>query len=125
MPAADSCHGTGSSRDHLHREQADPARSASLLAGAEGAERDVGHGTIPDGGTLGLPSVSRHGTIDSIMTPDSKQRIIHALDDLPENATVEQAIERLYFLAKVEKGISQLDKGEAVDHEEVKRRFGL
>ena len=59
------------------------------------------------------------------MTGHSKERIIHALDDLPEDATVEQAIERLYFLAKIEKGVSQLDNGEAIDHEEVKRRFGL
>ena len=54
-----------------------------------------------------------------------KQRIIHALDDLPDDATVEQAIERLYFLAKVEKGLAQLDNGESLSHEEVKRRFGL
>jgi len=54
-----------------------------------------------------------------------KQRIIHALDDLPEDATVEQAIERLYFLAKVEKGLAQLDNGEGVAHDEVKRRFGV
>ena len=55
----------------------------------------------------------------------SKQRIIHALDDLPDDATVEQAIERLYFLAKVEKGAAQLDRGEGIDHQEVKRRLGL
>ena len=54
-----------------------------------------------------------------------KQRILHALDDLPDDATVEQAIERLYFLAKVEKGLSQLDSGEGIDHEEVKRRLGF
>ena len=54
-----------------------------------------------------------------------KQRILHALDDLPDDATVEQAIERLYFLAKVEKGVSQLDGDEGIDHDEVKRRLGL
>lgn len=54
-----------------------------------------------------------------------KQRIIQALDDLPDDATVEQAMERLYVLAKVEKGLAQLDQGRSVAHEEVKRRFGL
>jgi predicted transcriptional regulator len=54
-----------------------------------------------------------------------KQRILEALNDLPENATVEEAIERLYFLAKVEKGFAQLDAGQGLDHEEVKRRAGL
>ena len=54
-----------------------------------------------------------------------KQRILQALDDLPDNATVEQAIELLYLLAKVEKGLAQLDCGEGLSHEEVKRRFSL
>lgn len=55
----------------------------------------------------------------------NKQRILNALDDLPEDASVEDAIERLYFLAKVEKGFGQLDAGESIDHDEVKRRVGL
>jgi hypothetical protein len=55
----------------------------------------------------------------------NKQRILDALDDLPEDASVEEAIERLYFLAKVEKGFSQLDSGQSLDHDEVKRRVGL
>jgi predicted transcriptional regulator len=55
----------------------------------------------------------------------SKQRILNALDDLPEDASVEDAIERLYFLAKVEKGFAELDAGQSLDHDEVKRRVGL
>jgi hypothetical protein len=55
----------------------------------------------------------------------SKQRILDALDTLSDDASVEQAIERLYFLAKIEKGLAQLDAGQSVDHEEVKRRVGL
>jgi predicted transcriptional regulator len=55
----------------------------------------------------------------------NKQRILDALDDLPEDASVEDAIERLYFLAKVEKGLGQLDAGQSLDHDEVKRRVGL
>jgi predicted transcriptional regulator len=54
-----------------------------------------------------------------------KQRILDALSDLAEDASVEEAIERLYFLAKTEKGLGQLDAGESLDHEEVKRRAGL
>ena len=55
----------------------------------------------------------------------NKQRILDALGDLSDDASVEEAIERLYFLAKVEKGIAQLDAGQGLDHEEVKRRIGL
>ena len=55
----------------------------------------------------------------------NKQRILNALDDLPEDASVEDAIERLYFLAKAEKGFAQLDAGQSLDHDDVKRRVGL
>jgi len=55
----------------------------------------------------------------------NKQRILDALSDLADDASVEEAIERLYFLAKAENGLGQLDAGQGIDHEEVKRRFGL
>lgn len=54
-----------------------------------------------------------------------KQRILDALNDLADDASIEDAMERLYFLAKIEKGLAQLDAGESIDHEEVKRRVGL
>ena len=55
----------------------------------------------------------------------SKQRILDALSDLSDDASVEEAMERLYFLAKVEKGLAQLDAGVGVDHQELMRRMGL
>lgn len=55
----------------------------------------------------------------------NKQRILNALENLDDDATVEEAIERLYFLTKVERGREQLDRGEGLDHEEVLRRVGL
>ena len=55
----------------------------------------------------------------------SKQRILSALDDLPEDASVEEAMERLYLLTKIERGLAQLDAGQSLDHDEVKRRMGL
>ena len=54
-----------------------------------------------------------------------KQRILDALNDLPDDASVEEAIERLYFLARVEKGLAQLDAGQSLDHDDVMRRVGL
>jgi hypothetical protein len=55
----------------------------------------------------------------------NKQRILDALDDLPADASVEDAIERLCLLGNVEKGLAQLDAGQGLDHDEVKRRLGL
>ena len=90
------------------------------------------HGESPPNDVQALPAEALvfhldppDGIVPRMTTSPGKQRIIHALDDLPEDATVEQAIERLYFFAKVEKGVAQLDNGEGISHEEVKRRFGL
>ena len=46
-------------------------------------------------------------------------------EDLPADASVDDAIERLVFLAKIEKGLKQLDRGKGIPHDEVKRRLGL
>jgi predicted transcriptional regulator len=54
----------------------------------------------------------------------TKERILEALRNLPPDATVDDAIERLVFMAKVEEGLAQLDAGQGVPNEEVKRRFG-
>ncbi|OHB98774.1 MAG: hypothetical protein A2W74_03040 [Planctomycetes bacterium RIFCSPLOWO2_12_38_17] len=52
-----------------------------------------------------------------------KEKIINSLRDLPEKTTVEEAMERLYLLAKIEKGIKQADEGECVSHEEAKEKM--
>ena len=55
-------------------------------------------------------------------TSQVKTDIVRVIQDLPEDATVEDAMERLYFLAKVERGLEQSD-GETISHEEIKTRF--
>ena len=59
----------------------------------------------------------------SMATPDLKRKIVEAVESLPENATVDDAIERLYFLAKIERGLEQSAAGELIPHEEIKQRF--
>ena len=53
-----------------------------------------------------------------------KERILEALRDLPSDASIDDAIERLVFLARIDEGLAELDAGQGVPHEEVKRRFG-
>jgi len=55
--------------------------------------------------------------------PTIKQQVIEALEQLPADASFEDAMERIYFLSKVQRGLEQLDRGEVIDHDEVKRRF--
>jgi predicted transcriptional regulator len=55
----------------------------------------------------------------------TRDRMIEALRELPPDASVDDAIERMVFLAKIEEGLAQLGRGEGISHDEVKRRFGL
>lgn len=54
-----------------------------------------------------------------------KQLVLKAIEDLPADASIEDAMERLYFLAKVYRGLADADAGRFVSHEDVKARFGL
>ena len=55
----------------------------------------------------------------------TRERMIEAIRELPEDASVDDAIERLVFLAKIEEGLAQLDRGEGIPHDDVKQRLGL
>ena len=52
-----------------------------------------------------------------------KKKILEVVEQLPEDATIEDAIERLYFLPKIEKGIREADAGLTVPHDEAKKRL--
>ena len=52
-----------------------------------------------------------------------KQQMLKTIEELPENASVEDAIERLFFIHKVERGIGQSDRGELVSQAEARERM--
>ena len=53
----------------------------------------------------------------------AKQKVLEAMEKLPPDATVEDAIELLVLLAKIERGLAELDAGQGVEHSEAKRRL--
>lgn len=57
------------------------------------------------------------------MTPTTKDRIRELADRLPPDATIEDAIERLVFLKKIDRGLAEAHAGQLVDHDEVERAF--
>ena len=59
------------------------------------------------------------------MPQSAKKLLKEAVDNLPADATVEDAMERLLFLAKIEQGIAEADTGKTLSHEEVRKRLGL
>lgn len=48
----------------------------------------------------------------------TKERILSVIQSLDDDASIDQAIDRLYLLRKVEIGIQQADAGEVVEHDE-------
>ncbi len=52
-----------------------------------------------------------------------KDKVIQAVKGLPENASIEDAMERLLFIGKVEKGLQQADAGETIPHDQVKEKM--
>jgi predicted transcriptional regulator len=55
--------------------------------------------------------------------PAAKERILKAVEELPDDVTLDEAIEKLCFLAKVERGLQQANAGETIPHDEVKERL--
>jgi hypothetical protein len=53
----------------------------------------------------------------------AKEQVLKAIEELPEDATVEDALETLYLLYKVERGIRQADQGDLVDQAEARERM--
>jgi len=52
-----------------------------------------------------------------------KQFVMESIERLPEDASLEVIAERVEFLAALRKGLGQLERGETLPHEEVKRQL--
>ncbi len=52
-----------------------------------------------------------------------KQLVLNAINDLPDDAPLSDIVERVEFLAAVQKGLDQLDQGPGIPHDEVKRQL--
>lgn len=53
-----------------------------------------------------------------MITNDAKQKALEAVQRLPAESTLEEVIEQLYLLYKVERGLAEADAGDTVPHEE-------
>jgi predicted transcriptional regulator len=51
----------------------------------------------------------------------TKDKVLEVVNELPSEFDLEELIEQLLFIDKVEKGLKQLDEGETKDHEDVKK----
>jgi predicted transcriptional regulator len=52
-----------------------------------------------------------------------KEMVLEAIRELPDDASVREIADRLEFLAAIQVGLDQLDRGDGIPHEEVKRQL--
>jgi predicted transcriptional regulator len=52
-----------------------------------------------------------------------KQFALESISQLPENVTMDEISRRLEFLVAVRKGLEQVERGDVVSHDEVKREL--
>ena len=54
---------------------------------------------------------------------DAKRAALHTIQELPDDSTWEEIQERINFMAAVRKGLSELDEGKRISHEDVTTEF--
>jgi predicted transcriptional regulator len=52
-----------------------------------------------------------------------KQLALDSIGRLPEDASLDTIAERMEFLAAIRKGLDQIERGQTVPHDEVKRQL--
>jgi len=58
-----------------------------------------------------------------IRTMTEKEIVLETIRALPDDCSLEEIAERIEFMAAVQKGLDQLDSGEGIPHDEVKRQL--
>jgi hypothetical protein len=53
----------------------------------------------------------------------AKEKVLQAVQNLPEDASIEDAMEHLLFLSKIERGIREADQRQTIPHSQVKERM--
>jgi hypothetical protein len=47
----------------------------------------------------------------------TKEKVLSIIESLDENATLDDVIDRLYLVRKIELGIAQADAGDVIEHD--------
>ena len=54
-----------------------------------------------------------------------KDLVVSAMNKLPENASFEDAMDKLLFLNKIEQGLDDVSNGRVLTTDQVKQKLGL
>ncbi len=52
-----------------------------------------------------------------------KELVLDAIQELPDDASIDQIADRVEFMAAIQKGIDDIDRGDTIPHEEVKKQL--
>ena len=52
-----------------------------------------------------------------------KELVLEAIQELPDDSSIDQIADRVEFLAALQKGINDLDRGETIPHETIKKQM--
>lgn len=52
-----------------------------------------------------------------------KDQLLKAVRDLPGDASLEDAMEKMFLLFKIHKGLHQVESGKKISHEQAKKRM--
>lgn len=52
-----------------------------------------------------------------------KYQVLKAVEEMPQDVTFEEVMERLYFLYKVNRGLQQVETGNTMSQAEAKKRI--
>lgn len=51
----------------------------------------------------------------------TKEKVLEAIKDMPGDFQLDELIDKLIFIEKIEEGIKQVSEGQAISHDEVKK----
>jgi predicted transcriptional regulator len=52
-----------------------------------------------------------------------KEMVLKIVRELPDDCSIDEIADRIEFLAAVQKGLDELDRGEGITHEEIKKQL--
>jgi predicted transcriptional regulator len=52
-----------------------------------------------------------------------KQKVLQSIEKLPQDVSIDDIIEHIYFMHKIEIGLKQSEKGELIDHEDLLKQM--
>lgn len=68
-------------------------------------------------------ALARTANFNDTFVMTDKQLVLNAVQEMPDEAVIDEITERIEFIAAVRKGSGQIKQGKVVPHEEVKRRM--